>query len=128
MASGLLQITLGEGGVRVGRGSECAIRLSDESIRPLHLRIHTEPLSSLAEHSEAAGGTFLRGRRVRLTLLLPWAGCKRLIGPLAPRSARARRAQTSLLRPFAAEPDPLSCFFAWDGTQCVSAANRTRSH
>ena len=36
-----------------------------------HLRLYTGPLSTLAEHAGCAGGTYLRGRRVRLVLLLP---------------------------------------------------------
>ena len=67
------------GGVTAGRGSDCGLRLlGDESLGTMHMRIHTGPLSSIAEHPGAGGATYLRGRRVRLALLLPedilWLG------------------------------------------------------
>ena len=92
-----------DGGVAsVGRSPECALRLPDHASDgaaslcvggPVHLRLHTGPLSTLAVHvplspalghasaaaaSAVAGATYLSGRRVRLQLLLPedvlWLG------------------------------------------------------
>jgi len=69
---------LNEGVVLVGRGSDCAIRMGDDDVNTRHLRVHTGPLSSVAEHVGCAGGTYMRGRRIRLALLLPedtlWLG------------------------------------------------------
>ena len=71
-------VNLSEGAITAGCRSDNTIRMVDGSIRPMHLRIHTGAVSTVAEHIGPAGGTFLRGRRVRLTLLLPedtlWLG------------------------------------------------------
>lgn len=77
-ATTLRSLPLPEGSHTVGSAPGCSVRLPGSSgmVAPCHLRLTVGPLACRLDH--VAGGTYVRGRRLRTAVLLPedaaWLG------------------------------------------------------